>query len=229
MDFKTCDSRSEMDQQQFALLEISFINKVYAIMTLGLLVTAVTAWQTYQSVSRQTLASMMIPCLVGEFVMVFALSWAVRKLPAILALLGFVGYAVLNGLTLSVIFYGYQIGSIWQVFLTTSLTFALMSAYGVITRRDLTSLGNLLFMVLLGMIVAGILNLFFHSTGLDLILSILGVVVFAGLTAYDTQKLKLLHESGFNHSGIAVLGALSLYLDFMNMFLYLLRLLGRRK
>ncbi len=218
-----------MDRQQFGLLEIGFINKVYGIMTLGLLLTAVTAWKTYQSVAPDKLASMLFPCAIGEIVLVFALSWAATRIPAILAFLGFLGYSILNGLTLSVIFYGYHIGSIWQVFLTTSLTFALMSAYGVITKRDLTSWGNLLFMVLLGMIVAGILNLFFHSTGLDLALSILGVVVFAGLTAYDTQKLKVLHENGFNHSGIAVLGALSLYLDFMNMFLYLLRLMGRRK
>lgn len=221
--------RNEMSQQDFSLLQIGFINKVYATMTLGLLVTAVTAWMTYQSVSPNTLASMLFPCAIGEIALVFVLSWAATRLPAILAFLGFLGYAILNGLTLSIIFYGYQIGSIWQVFLTTSLSFGLMSVYGVVTKRDLTSLGNLLFMVLIGMIVASLLNLFFRSTGMDLVLSLLGVVVFAGLTAYDTQKLKALHESGFNHGGIAVLGALSLYLDFMNMFLYLLRLLGRKK
>ncbi|MGN0866896.1 MAG: Bax inhibitor-1/YccA family protein, partial [Oligosphaeraceae bacterium] len=185
-----------MDRQKFALLEISFINKVYGIMTLGLLLTAVTAWQTYQSVAPEKLMTWMFPCCLLEVVVVIALSWVATRVPPLLSLVGFLLYSVLNGFTLSVIFYGYQIASIWQVFLTTSVTFALMSGYGVITKRDLTSLGNLLFMVLLGMIVAGILNIFFRSSGLDLALSILGVIVFAGLTAYDTQKLKNIHETG---------------------------------
>ena len=104
-----------------------------------------------------------------------------------------------------------------------------MSLYGLVTKRDLTSFGNLLIMALLGLVIAGIVNIFLKSTGLDLILSILGVLIFVGLTAYDTQKIKQINDMGINHTGLAIIAALSLYLDFVNLFLYILRFTGRRK
>ena len=116
-----------------------------------------------------------------------------------------------------------------KYFFITAGTFGGMALLGATTKKDLTALGSLCGMVLLGIIIASLVNIFLKSTGLEFVLSILGVLVFVGLIAYDTQKLKRINASGFNHTGLAVLGALSLYLDFINLFLYLLRLFGRRK
>ncbi len=219
----------EVSSKEFASNEVSFINKVYGSMTLGLLLTAIVSWITYQSVEPQTLAKVMYPCIFAELILVFALSWAITKLPPLLAFVGFLGYAALNGVTLSVIFYGYELGAIWQAFLVTSLTFGATSLYGTLTRKNLSGLGGFCYMALFGIIIATVVNFFLHSEAMDFVISILGVAIFSGLTAYDSQKIRKIHEAGYGHSGIAILGALELYLDFVNMFLYLLRLLGRKK
>ena len=104
-----------------------------------------------------------------------------------------------------------------------------MSLYGLVTKRDLTSIGNLLVMALLGLVIASIVNIFLKSPAFDLVLSVIGVLIFVGLTAYDTQKIKNINDMGINHTGLAVIAALSLYLDFVNLFLYILRFTGRRK
>ncbi len=215
--------------KDYAASEVSFINKVYGSMTLGLLLTAIVSWVTYQGMDPQTLAKVMYPCIFAELILVMALSWAIMKLPPLLAFVGFLGYAALNGVTLSVIFYAYELGVIWQVFFVTSLTFGATSLYGTLTRKNLSGLGGFCCMALFGIIIATVVNLFLHSEALEFALSILGVAIFAGLTAYDSQKIRQIHEAGCGHSGIAILGALALYLDFINMFLYLLRLLGRKK
>ena len=219
----------EINPQEYAAHEVSFINKVYGSMTLGLLVTAIASWLTYQNVAPETLMNVIYPCIFAELILVFALSWAITKLPPILAFVGFLGYAALNGVTLSTIFYFYQLGVIWQAFLVTSLTFGATSLYGTLTRKNLSGLGGFCSMALFGIIIATVVNLFLHSEAMDFFLCILGVGIFAGLTAYDSQKIRQIHEAGYGHSGIAILGALELYLDFINMFLYLLRLLGRKK
>ncbi len=215
--------------EEFAAHEVSFINRVYGSMTLGLLVTAVASWLTYQNVEPQTLMKVIYPCIFAELILVFALSWAITKLPPILAFVGFLGYAALNGVTLSTIFYAYEIGVIWQAFLVTSLTFGATSLYGTLTQKNLSGLGGLLSIALFGIIIATVVNLFLHSAAMDFAISILGVGIFAGLTAYDSQKIRQIHEEGYGHPGIAILGALELYLDFVNMFLYLLKILGRKK
>ncbi len=216
-------------QETEAVQTASFINKVYGIMTLGLFLTAFIAHSAFRYVPIETLARVMMPCLIAEIVIVLILSFAATKMPPVAAFLCFVGYAALNGVTLSSIFYCYRIGSIATAFFVTGGTFGIMSIYGMITKRDLTSIGNLLLMGLFGIIIASIVNLFLHSSQLEFICSILGVIIFVGLTAYDTQKIKKLNDMGVTHNGIAVIAALSLYLDFINLFLYILRLFGRRK
>jgi len=160
------------------------------------------------------------------------ISWGINKLSLTTATLLFVLYSVINGATLSVIFVAYSIGTISKVFFITAGTFAVMAFIGYVTKTDLSKLGKILFMALIGVIIATVVNIFVKSSGLDLILSYIGVLVFVGLTAYDTQKIKqMLWQAGDmseTSQKIALLGALSLYLDFVNLFLYLLRIFGRR-
>ena len=217
------------NEQSTGLLEVSFINKVYGAMTIALAITAAVAHYTYLNVSIETLANIWTPCIIGEFVLVFLLSFAAMKLPTFIAAVAFLGYAVLNGITLSAIFHVYKIGSIAIAFFSTAGTFGAMTIYGATTKRDLTRLGSLCFMGLVGVVIASLLNFFFKSTGLEYALSYLTLAIFIGLTAYDTQKIKQIGESGINHNGLAIVAALSLYLDFINMFLTILRLFGRRK
>jgi len=216
-------------QQKEAVRTASFINKVYGLMTLGLFLTAFIAHSVFFYVPLETLARIIIPCLVAEIILVLVLSVAVTKLSAMAALICFIGYAALNGITLSTLFYSYHIGSIAKAFFITGGTFGLMSLYGLVTKRDLTSWGNLLLMGLLGLIVTGLVNMFLHSSALELITSVFGIIIFVGLTAYDTQKIKKINDMGIDHGGVAVIAALSLYLDFINLFLYILRFTGRRK
>ena len=170
--------------------------------------------------------------IIAEFGLVMAISWGINKLSLTTATLLFVLYSVINGATLSLIFVAYSIGTISTVFFITAGTFAVMAFIGYVTKTDLTKLGKILFMALIGLVIATIVNIFVKSSGLDLILSYVGVLVFVGLTAYDTQKIKqMLWQAGNLSEGaqkIALLGALSLYLDFINLFLYLLRIFGRR-
>ncbi len=233
MSYKQDYNRNDyVDQAQgdaAKLAEISFINKVYGLMTMGLLTSAIIARLLYLNTTLQERAGMMLPCLIAELVLVLVLSWAGLKLPPIVAIFAFFGYAALNGITLSCIFDVYKLGSILQIFFATAGMFGAMCIYGVTTKRDLTSIGNLCIMALIGIIIASLINFFLRSTGLEFVLSILGVLAFTGLTAFDAQKIMQIQKSGHNHTGLAVLGALTLYLDFINMFLYLLRLFGRRK
>ncbi len=215
--------------KQFAMPQVNFLNKVYALMTLGLLVTAGLSYYLGVHVEPQKFLPWVKPCLIAEFVIVFALSFVCLKLPAFVAFLAFIGYAALNGVTLSVIFLAYQLGSVAQCFVITSATFGVMSLYGFITKRDLTTIGNVLLMGLLGVVIASLVNLFLRSSGLDLALSYIGVAIFVGLVAYDAQKIKNLNEAGCGHNGLAILAALNLYLDFINIFLYMIKLLGKRK
>jgi len=137
---------------------------------------------------------------------------------------------VVNGATLSFVFLVYTSTSIVNVFLITAITFAVMAAYGYFTKKDLTSWGRMLFMALIGLIIASIVNIFLKSSGMNMVISYIGVLVFVGLTAYDSQKIKEMlmqaPDAGETMQKLALLGALSLYLDFINLFLYLLRILG---
>ena len=173
----------------------------------------------------------MIALIVAQFGLVIALSAAVHKMSATTATAVFIAYSALTGLTLSSIFVVYPIGSIANAFLTATGTFLAMSVYGTVTRRDLTGMGNFLIMGLFGIIIASIVNIFLASSMMDFVISCIGVLIFTGLTAYDTQKLRVfgmnapVDDATAMRRG-ALLGALELYLDFINLFLMLLRLFG---
>lgn len=223
-------------QEQVKAEQASFISKVYAWMGIALLITGITAWYVAQS---QQLLEMIIlnrgvffGLMIGELALVFVISGMINKLSATAATALFVFYSFLNGLTLSVLFLAYTAASISTTFFITSLTFGAMSAYGYFTKKDLTSLGNLMFMGLIGIVIASLVNMFMHNEALYWVISYVGILVFTGLTAYDTQKIKQMGTMGLNGEAErkgAIMGALSLYLDFINLFIMLLRVLGDRR
>ena len=209
-----------------------YMRQVYMWMTAGLAITAVTAFAVASSPDLQMAIlgnmAIMIALIVAQFGLVIALSAAVHKMSATTATAVFIAYSALTGLTLSSIFVVYPIGSIANAFLTATGTFLAMSVYGTVTRRDLTGMGNFLIMGLFGIIIV---NIFLASSMMDFVISCIGVLIFTGLTAYDTQKLRVfgmnapVDDATAMRRG-ALLGALELYLDFINLFLMLLRLFG---
>ena len=228
----------ENEFRSFAAVQNSFINRVFGWMSVGLAVTGVTAWYVANHFAQQiaTMGAMWIVLLLLEFGVVIALTAAINKLSAAQATAGFLFYSVLNGITLSIIFLAYTQSTISRAFFTACGTFAGMGIYGVTTKRDLTSIGSFCGMALWGLIIASLLNMFFRSGSFSLVISYVGVLVFVGLTAYDTQKIKHLataHAAGMieeeTAKKYAILGALELYLDFVNLFLYLLRIFGNRR
>ena len=213
------------------------MRKVYVWMTLALVITGVTAYGVATSPSLMmaiaTNKLLFWGLIIAEFGLVVAISAAINKLSLTTATLLFVLYSVINGATLSFIFAIYTMSSIASVFFITAGTFAVMAVIGYTTKKDLTSMGKILFMALIGIIIATVVNIFLKSTGLQMIVSYLGVLIFVGLTAYDSQKIKqmllMAPDAGEGAQKIALLGALSLYLDFVNLFIYLLRIFGRRE
>jgi FtsH-binding integral membrane protein len=222
---------------QIASEQAAFMRKVYAIMALGLGATGLTAFVAFGSTAiRQFIfgtPGVYLGLIVAELLMVFTFASLARRLSAVGAGALFYLYAILNGLTLSVVFLVYTRGSIASTFFITSGTFAAMSAYGYVTKRDLTGVGHFMIMGLFGLIIASVVNLFLGSEMVYWLTTYAGILIFVGLTAYDTQKIKELNVIG--NAGTdedhkeAIHGALILYLDFINLFLYLLRLLGRRR
>jgi FtsH-binding integral membrane protein len=213
------------------------MRKVYVWMTLALVITGVTAYGVATSpglmMAIATNKLLFWGLIIAEFGLVVAISAAINKLSLTTATLLFVLYSVINGATLSFIFAIYTMSSIASVFFITAGTFAVMAVIGYTTKKDLTSMGKILFMALIGIIIATIVNIFLKSTGLQMIVSYLGVLIFVGLTAYDSQKIKqmllMAPDASEGAQKIALLGALSLYLDFVNLFIYLLRIFGRRE
>ena len=171
--------------------------------------------------------------IIAEFGLVIGITAAINKLSLTTATLMFVLYSIINGAVMSFIFAIYTMSSIAMVFFITAGTFAVMALVGYTTKKDLSSMGKILLMALIGIIIATIVNIFLKSTGLEMILSYLGVLVFVGLTAYDSQKIKqmllMAPDAGEGAQKLALLGALTLYLDFINLFIYLLRIFGRRE
>jgi FtsH-binding integral membrane protein len=220
-----------------AEIQRGFITRVYAWMTLGLIITAAAAFVTLvvPGMLRAIVTNrfLFIGLIVGELAFVFVLSAAVNRLPAFLAGLLFSGYAVLNGITLSILVLIYTEASIAITFGVTACTFGIMTLFGYTTQRDLTKMGSLLFMALIGLVLASVANLFLNSPAIYWIVTYVGVLIFIGLIAYDTQKLKrmalMLGDDGQVVQKASIVGALALYLDFINLFLMLLRILGRRK
>lgn len=203
-----------------------FMTGVYRWMTSGLLVTALVSFAVLQSTSLLSLLILnqwvFFGLLIAELGLVWYLSARIESLSTETATLLFFLYAAMNGVTLSLIFLVYTATSISTVFLTAAGTFGLMSIYGATTKKDLSGVGGIAIMGLFGLIIASIINLFVGSANADWLISVIGVLVFVALTAYDTQKIQQSHMS-------PILGALHLYLDFINLFIYMLRLFGTRR
>jgi uncharacterized protein len=217
------------------LRQSSIISQVYAWMTAGLLVTGAVAAYTAQS---QFLLQLIFGnpfgiwvLFIAQIAMVLGLSAGIGRLAPATATGLFIAYAALNGLTMAAIFLVYTRTSIASTFFITASTFGVMSLYGYTTKRDLTRMGSLLFMALIGLILASLVNFFLKSTALYWIITYVGVLIFVGLIAWDTQKIKRLSAQAIDETSgrrIAILGSLMLYLDFINLFLFLLRIFGRR-
>ena len=225
-------NRMEMAAAAFPAL----MRKVYLWMTLALVITGITAYGVANNSLVWTLMErpwIMLVLIIAELGLVFAISGMINKLSITTATLLFVLYSVLNGVVLSFIFLAYTDATISKVFFITAGTFGAMSLIGYNTKRDLSSMGRILFMALIGLIIATVVNIFLKSSGMEMILSYLGVLIFVGLTAWDTQKIKNMlmecEEPTEEAQKVALLGALSLYLDFVNLFLYLLRIFGNRE
>ena len=218
---------------QIVIAQNALIRQVYAWMGGGLLVTALVAMVTVSSPAliNAVFGNRLVfyGLILGELALVFAISGAINRLSASVASLLFISYAALNGITMAVIFAVYTAESIGSTFVITAATFGTMSAYGYLTRRDLTGWGSFLFMGLIGVVIASVVNIFLQSSAASWVISAAGVIVFTGLTAYDTWKIKALAAAGAEGRKPAILGALTLYLDFINLFLMLLRLLGNRR
>jgi hypothetical protein len=212
--------------------EQSFIRTAYAWMFGGLLLTALSSFFVYATPALRALVFQPVVAIVlmlTTFGLVAFLSFRVTKIQPGTAAALFLLYAALNGLTLSAIFMVYSGGTILSAFVVAGGMFGSMAAYGTLTKKDLTSWGSFFFMGLIGIILAQVVNYFVKSSALDGTIALVGVFVFVGLTAYDAQKLKAYAQvAGPNVTNYAVIGALALYLDFINIFLMLLRLFGRR-
>ncbi len=216
-----------------------FLAKVFNWMAAGLGVTALTAFVVShsQTMLRIIFGSPIVfyGLIFAELGMVIYLSARIEKIQARTATIMFLAYSALNGATLSSVLLAYTAASVTSAFLVAGLMFGAMAVYGTVTKRDLSSMGSFMFMGLVGMIIAGLVNFFLKSPMMDFVISGIGVIVFTGLTAYDVQKIQALGAAGImnDHAGVirkgAIMGALALYLDFINLFLSLLRLMGDRR
>jgi FtsH-binding integral membrane protein len=205
----------------------------YRWMSVGLAITGVVALAVAHSpAALQFLVGnpwIFLVLLFGQLGLVVALSSAATRVSTGVAALMFFAHAALTGVTFSTLFLLYTAGSIASTFFVTAGTFAGLSLYGTVTRTDLSAIGRFGLFALIGLLLATLVNMFLRSSGLDWLITFVGVVLFAGLTAYDTQRLKTLFERGDTPANLPLVGALTLYLDFVNMFLFLLRILGSRR
>lgn len=230
----------ETSQEQFdvASAQRTLFKNVYAWMALALVVTGLTA---YYVANSPTILGMifgsgaaLIGLCIAQFALVIGLSAAINKISFTAAGIMFVVYSILTGITLSSILLVYTSESVALTFFVTAGTFGAMALYGTVTNKDLSGMGSILFMALIGLIIASVANWFFQSSGLAMIISYAGVLIFVGLTAYDAQKIKNMlsvYGSEVNEASmkIALMGSLELYLDFINLFLHLIRILGSRR
>jgi uncharacterized protein len=214
------------------------LRRVYVWMALGLLITAGTAALVSVSPLFQILAGqplIFLVLMVAELGLVIGLSWGINRVQPATAMLLFFLYAILNGLTFSMLFVIYTLGSVATTFFATAALFGAMSVLGYTTKMDLSKVGSFLFMGLIGLIIAMLVNLFWTNTVLGWVVTFAGILIFLGLTFYDTQRIKRMTATALQQGDenvqarMGILGALSLYLDFINLFLFILRLGGRRR
>lgn len=217
-----------------------FVTKTYGWMTLGLLLTGLVSFYIANSEAAVTYifgnSWIFTMAIVAEFAVVLGLTFALPRISATTATLGFLFYSLLNGVTFSAIFLIYTMNSIAQVFFVTSAMFGGLAIYGTVTKKDLTGIGSFVGMGLWGLILVGLVNMFVRSESLSLGLSAAGVIIFSGLAAYDAQRIRAMALQSVTSGGAkqeaqkgAIIGALMLYLDFINLFLSLLRLFGSRR
>lgn len=223
----------------------SFVSNVFLWMFAALGITAAAA---YLFGTNEALFSMLVKVTAegttklsilgwivtfAPFIIIIATSANINKMSVQKAVLCYVIYSILMGVSLSFIFWTYTTASIFKTFIISAGMFGVMAVVGYTTKTDLTKFGSFLFMALIGIIIASLVNFFMHSARLDYIISIAGVLIFTGLTAFDVQKIKEIGDSGINEGDmmakLTILGALTLYLDFLNLFLYLLRIFGESK
>ncbi len=207
----------------------SFMVRVYSWMSVGLLLSAATAYLVFWSGLFLSLSRFWWLIFLIELVLVVVITGAINRLSSVVASILFIIYSLLNGLVFGVIIAGFTLDTVFFAFGVTAGTFLVMSGYGVVTGRDLTKFGNLAFMALIGLIIASVINVFVGSSGLSLILSYLGVIIFVALIAYDSKKLKKMAEQGGNMFKLSIVGALILYLDFVNLFLRILMIFGNNR
>lgn len=228
----------EITQEEIQAEQTRYITRVYAWMGFALMITGFFAMLVAQNVALLSFIFgnqiVFWGLVIGEILLVGYLSAAVSRMRAITAIGVFIFYAALNGVTLSAIFILYSASSIASTFFVTAATFGIMSAFGYFTKKDLTSIGNMLYMALIGLVVATIVNvIFFKNEMFHWITTYIGILIFVGLIAYDTQKIKEMNvignEGTEEDKKEAVMGALTLYLDFINLFLLLLRVFGRSR
>ena len=226
------------EQKGFDLSRVKFssiMSAVYLWMSIGLGITGLTAWYVSQSSFVDAIysnPSIFYTLVILELVLVFGFRAILNKANYMVSLSCFLVYSVVNGLTLSAVFILYTGTSIASTFFITGATFMAMSIYGYATKKDLSGWGSYLFMGLIGIIIASIVNIFLKNDMFDFLISLIGIVIFVGLTAYDTQKIREQLEMAVSEeqvNKVTIYGALILYLDFVNMFLKLLRILGKRK
>lgn len=218
--------------------QVTLFRSVYVWMTLALAITGFVALYVAKS---YTLLNVMVQnnilfwgLLIAEVALVIYLSARIHRISFTTATVLFIAYSILNGVTMSILFMVYTMSSIATTFFVTAGTFGATALYGYVTKKDLTRIGSLCIMGVIGLIIASLVNLFLHNSMMDLIISYIGVLLFVGLTAYDSQKIKRLLsgddiEVNETSQKIALMGSLTLYLDFINLFIYLLRILGDRK
>jgi FtsH-binding integral membrane protein len=228
----------QLSAEDAARIQAQFFAQVYGWMAAGLAFTGGMAMfaAATPAIMEFVIGTrfVFIGLLIAELVLVGFLSARVFQWSRGQAQAAFISYALLNGLTLSVIFLVYTRDSIASTFFTTAIMFGVMSAFGYFTKADLSGWGKLLSMALIGLVIAMVVNMFWHNSNLSLITSFIGVILFTALAAYDTQKLKQIAFIGVTegeemHDKASILGALTLYLDFINLFLFLLRFFGRRR
>jgi hypothetical protein len=230
------DSLPPQQQAQRLSAVAAFFRQVFTTMTLGMLITGATAWAVASNPALLSFffsGPMMWVVILAPVALVWFLAARVHTMSFSNASLTFAIYSVVNGISLSMIFLIYELGSIAQVFFITAGVFGAMALAGYTTKIDLSRLGSILFMALIGLIIASVVNFFLRSSAMDYLISYAGVLIFCGLTAYDMQKLRniaLAAEEGSEGTRkAALMGALTLYLDFINLFLFLLRILGGRR
>lgn len=212
----------------------NYMISVYNNMGLGLLVSGLIAYVVGTSPALSNMVyggPQAYLFMFAPLVAVLALSFGIEKMSVNTARLAFYGFAAIMGISLSSIFIVYQMGSIFQVFLITSVMFGSMSLYGYTTKKDLTSIGSFLIMGVWGLVIASIVNIFLQNSVMQLVISAIGVIVFTGLTAYDTQRIREIYfvTEGEQRAKAGIMGALNLYLDFINLMVSLIQLLGQRK